>query len=180
MSLSEIPEGSRVIIDPSIFLFAITAASSGVAEARSAQCYSFLDRCRVRAILGIISTVTLVRLWKQLEAIAALKTGDPQDAAKHQALVCGVPTDAPQINFSSRIVELAGTSLSIVTVQREDFSRAADLTRGLLFDIDSALTVAAVEREYRDSFHVATATSNFDVFHVSGRCEFELYRPTDI
>jgi hypothetical protein len=180
VSLSEVPEGSRVIIDPSIFLFAITAASSGVAEARSAQCYWFLDRCRVRAILGIISTVTLARLWKQLETIAALKTGGRQGAAKHQALVCGVPTDAPQLNFAARVVELAATSLSIVTVQREDFSRAADLTRGLLFDIDSALTIAAFEREYRDSFHVATATSNFDVLHVSGRCEFELYRPTDI
>jgi hypothetical protein len=180
VSLSEIPEGSRVIIDPSIFLFAITAASSGVAEARSAQCYWFLDRCRVRTVLGIISTVTLVRLWKQLEAIAALKTGDLQDAAKHQALVCGVPTDAPQLNFAARVVELAATSLSIVTVQREDFSRAADLTRGLFFDIDSALTVAAVEREYRDSFHVATATSNFDTIHASRRCEFELFRPTDI
>jgi hypothetical protein len=180
VSLPEIPEGSRVIIDPSIFLFAITAAPNGVAEARSAQCYWFLDRCRVRAILGIISTVTLVRLWKQLETIAALKTGDRQGTAKHQTLVCGVPTDTPQLNFAARVVELAATSLSIVTVQREDFARAADLTRGLVFDIDSALTVAAVEREYQDSFHVATATSNFDVLHVSGRCKFELHRPTDI
>lgn len=181
MSLSDIPEGSRVLIDPSIFLYAITAAPTGVAEARSTECYWLLDRCRTRAVLGIISTATLTRLWKQLEAIAVLKNGDSRDTAKRQALICGVPADAPQLNFAARIVELAATNLVILTIQREDFARAGELSSGLLFDIDSALTVAAVEREYNDTFCVATATSNFDALVGSRRSEFlSLYRPSDV
>lgn len=55
------------------------------------------------------------------------------------------------------------------------------LTNGLLFDIDSALPVAAVEREYDDIFCVATATSNFDGLVGSRRSEFlTLYQPIDI
>lgn len=180
MALSDIPDGSRVLLDPSVFLLAITTRVSGTADPSSSECYWLLQRCRTQAIQGIVSTISLTRLWKQLEAIALLKTETDQDEAVHQTIVKGVPSGVDQFDFAGRVLELATSSLCVATIERQDFSRAIELTRGLYFEIDSALSVAAVEREYGASFAVATATENFDHVDRAGRCQFEVFRAGDV
>jgi hypothetical protein len=169
-----------VLIDPSVFIFAITSAIPGRADPFSQQCYWLLHRCRVRSVQGLVSTLTLARIWKQLEALAMVKQSQLQENAIQHTLVRGFPAISEAFAFGSRVAELAASSLSIISIERQDFEHALALTRNQCLDIDSALTLAAAERDYGPRVQVATGLGNFDRLKMAGRIDFELFRAGDV
>ena len=109
-----------------------------------------------------------------------IKTSPYADAAIQEALVRGFRSNNEVFDYGSRVAELAASSLSIISVMREDFAHAAELTRSHFIDIDSALTLAAAEREYGPRVQVVTALGNFDSLKASGTIDFKLFRVRDV
>lgn len=100
--------------------------------------------------------------------------------AVQEALVRGFRAYNEAFDYGTRVAELAASSISIVTVERQDFAHAVELTRSHYLDIDSALTLAAVEREYGPRVQVATGMGNFDSLKASGTFNFDLFRARDV
>jgi hypothetical protein len=109
-----------------------------------------------------------------------IKEAPHTEEAVQKALVRGFRANNEAFDYGTRVAELAASSISIVTVEREDFGHAVELTRSRYVDIDSALTLAATEREYGPCAQVATGVANFDSLKASGTLNFDLFRARDV
>lgn len=178
-SFAQIKDGDRVVIEPTILVFAVVTAKPGTTQPFSVECERLMKRCRVKEVQGIISSLALTRFWKELEALSFIKSGSSIRDAAQKAIIEGSTAGVAGLDAGKRVLALAESSLSVVTVEREDYRQAVELTRDLVCGIDAALTIAAVERVYGQTFGVATALDHFKSLHDSGRCKFEIFQPTD-
>jgi predicted nucleic acid-binding protein len=164
MSIPEVPDGTRILVDANIVLYVLAG--------KSLQCRRFLERCADGSIEGIITTVVAAEICHRrmiLEAAArGLIAANParalgRDRAKVRKLS----------DYAGEMRDLLGGGLTVEAVRPEDFLVALEFQNrhGLLTN-DSLNLAAARRLGLRD---VATADSHFD--GVSG---WRVFRPRDL
>jgi predicted nucleic acid-binding protein len=164
MNLDDINHGSTVMVDTNALLYA--------RRGRSPQCSRLLDRCEVKAIAGVITTVVLAEYCHRQMMIECqdrgLTSSNPAKAiSRKPEVVKQLTTYARDVRF------LLGGGLHIETVQADDFHVALELQtqHGLL--TNDALNLAVTKR--LGIQEIVTADTNFD--HVAGLI---VYKPSDI
>ena len=165
MTLDQITDGSRVLIDANLLLY----ASAG----KSPQCAALVRRCSHGAVAGVITTVILGELchrWMMEEAIhkGFITSGNPaRQLAKNKAIIAQLSSYA---NLTNAVVHGA---LDIVPVEGGDFSVALGLQRQWSLMTNDSLLLAAGQRLGINQ--VATADTDFDQLH-----DWLVFKPDDL
>ncbi len=164
MSLTEIPEGSRVLLDANILLYGIRRASL--------QSFKLLQRCEAGSLYGTITTVILAEIQhRRMIEEAQLQGFVSSNPARG---LSGKPEIIRQlVDYADEIRALLGGGLTIETVQPEDFFVALELQIQFGLMTNDSLNLALAKRKGIPL--IATADRGFD--SVKG---FKIYRPTDL
>lgn len=165
MNLDEIPDGSQVLLDANLLLY----ASAG----RSSQSVRLVRRCAERSVGGVVTTVVLGELchrWMMEEALhkGFVSGGNPaKQLAKNKALI-------PRLSSYAGLTEaVVKGSLEIVAVEARDFPVALGLQRQWSLMTNDSLLLAVSQRLGIDQ--IATADSDFD-----GIQGWRVYKPGDL
>lgn len=165
MSLDQIADGSRVLIDANLLLY----ASAG----KSPQCATLIRRCAHGAIEGVITSVILGELchrWMMEEAVhqGFITSGNPaRQLAKNQAII-------PQLSNYARLTNaVVNGALNIVPVEAGDFPVALGLQSQWSLMTNDSLLLAVGQRLGVNA--VATADTDFD--RLRG---WIVYKPDDL
>ena len=165
MTLTDIPDGSSVLLDTNIVLYA--------SAQRSLECAGLLERIACGAVEGIMTTVTLGELchrWMMQECKdrGMALGGNPARAMSEKRHLISQLTV-----YHSLTTSLIHGSFSLRTVEPLDFVLALQLQKrwGLL--TNDSLQLALAERF--GLVEIATADTHFDT--VQG---FIVYKPGDL
>lgn len=164
MTINEVADGARVLVDANIVLYVLAG--------KSPQCRKFLSRCAEGSIEGIITTVVAAEICHRrmiLEAAArGLVSSNPAKALGRERSKVRKLTD-----YADEVRDLLGGGLTAEAVRPEDFPVALEFQNrhGLLTN-DSLNLAAARRLGLRD---IATADSHFD--SIVG---WRVYRPRDL
>ncbi len=164
MNLSEIRNGSRVLVDANILLFARWGVSP--------QCRAFIKRCQGKAVQGVITPFIVAdfcerRMMQEAQANGLPKSSPPRDLAARPDLVRSLTVYADDTRA------LLSGELELTSIRPEDFLEALFLQKmhGLL-PTDS-VNLAITRR--LGLTEVATADGAFD-----GVQGLIVYRPEDL
>ncbi len=152
MTLDDITDGSRVLIDTNLLLY----ASAG----KSPQCASLVRRCAQGAVFGVVTTVVLGELchrWMMEEALhkGFVCGGNPaRQLAKDKAVISQLSSYADLVNG------VVHGALDIAPVEAGDFPVALSLQRQWSLMTNDSLLLAVGQRLGIDQ--VATADTDFD------------------
>jgi predicted nucleic acid-binding protein len=160
MTLDDIPDGSRVLVDANIIIYMLGR--------KSPQCRSLLARCDSGAVQGWITTTIAAEVCHRRMMQEAQSRGLAGRAiGQNKKLIQQLS------KYSSETRDLLGGGLEVETVKIEDYYLALELQRqhGLL-TIDS-LNLAVARR--LGIQEIATTDSTFD--HIQGLI---VYKPGDL
>ena len=164
MSISEVPDGTRILVDANIVLYVLAG--------KSAQCRRFLGRCADGSVEGIITTVVAAEICHRRMILEAAARGL---VATNPAKALG--RDRTKVRklseYADEMRNLLGGGLTVEAVQPEDFLLSLEFQNrhGLL--TNDALNLSSARRiGLRD---IATADSHFD--GISG---WRVFHPRDL
>ena len=164
MSIAEVPDGTRILVDANIVLYVLAG--------KSTQCRRFLERCADGSVEGVITTVVAAEICHRRMLLEAAARGL---VATNPAKALG--RDRTKIRklseYADEVRDLLGGGLTVQSVRPEDFLVALELQNrhGLL--TNDALNLSAARRV---GLHdIATADTHFD--GVSG---WRVFRPRDL
>ncbi|HRY47643.1 MAG TPA: type II toxin-antitoxin system VapC family toxin [Candidatus Paceibacterota bacterium] len=164
MTLNDIAEGDRVLIDANILIYAKRAMSE--------QCRRFLERCAQREVNGVLTTVAVAefchRRMMQEAQSRGLSGSNPAKALSQDSALVRQLTQ-----YRQDMDDLLAGEFAVLGIEAADFIKALELQRqhGLLTNDSLHLAVglrAGVN-------HLATADPQFDV--VSG---VTVFKPGDL
>jgi predicted nucleic acid-binding protein len=164
MNLEAILDGSRVLVDANVILYAL--------DHKSGSCRQFLARCQAQTVEGIVTTVTIAevahrRMVEEARANGLTGSNPARALARRSELIRQLRVYAEDVR------DLLDGELGVQSVRAEDFYVALELQRqhGLL--TNDSLNLAVAQRI--GTREIATADSNFDI--VQGLI---VYKPGDI
>jgi predicted nucleic acid-binding protein len=164
MTLDDIPDGSRVLVDANIIIYMLGR--------KSPQCRSLLARCDSGAVQGWITSniaaeVCHRRMMQEAQSRGLAGSNPARALGQNKRLIQQLS------QYSSETRDLLGGGLEVDTVKIEDYYLALELQRqhGLL-TIDS-LNLAVARR--LGIQEIATTDPNFD--HIQGLI---VYKPGDL
>ena len=136
MNLLKIPQGTPVIIDSNILLFANHKISL--------QCIKLLERCAGNEVLGVLPTNILSEVMHLLLLAEIKDLGRIQDTNIEKSLVEDPKNVMYLSRYESLMRDLLAGGLQIEPLQREDFITALSFQRqhGLLTNDALFLAVA--------------------------------------
>jgi predicted nucleic acid-binding protein len=163
--LSEIPAGTRVFLDATIFVYHFTGIS--------ASCRSLLSRCEAGQLRGLTSAVALAEVTHRLMTIEAVARGwlEPGNVVKKLR-------DRPEIVrrlslYQEQVDKIPRMGVEVAPLDRPLLAHAAPLrTRYGLLTNDSLLLATALTRDV-----VAFASADGDFERVD---TVQLYQPKDL
>jgi len=164
-SLAEIPDGAKVFLDSTIFLYHFTGVSS--------ECRSLLERCAGREVHALTSTLVLAEVTHRLMTIEAVERGLLTSGQGGKRL-----RERPEIvrqlsQYQEQVEKIPWMGIGVVALDRPTLPTAGPLRsqHGLLTN-DSLLAATALERGA-----TAFASADRDFERVEG---LRLYAPTDL
>lgn len=165
MKLDDILNGSRVLIDANIFIYAV--------EQRSPQCRQLLDRCEAGAVAGVVTLLGLGevshrRMINEARSAGLLSGGNLARALMEKAAV------VRQLSvYAQNVRDLLDSTIHFEPVLAQDFYVALELQKqhGLL--TNDSLNLAVAKR--LGIQEIATADKSFD--NVQGVI---VYKPEDV
>lgn len=164
MTLDDIPDGSRVLVDANIIIYMLGR--------KSPQCRSLLARCDSGTVQGWITTTIAAevchrRMMQEAQSCGLASSNPARALGQNKRLIQQLS------QYSSETRDLLGGGLEVETVKIEDYYLALELQRqhGLL-TLDS-LNLAVARR--LGIQEIATTDSNFD--HIPGLI---VYKPGDL
>ncbi|HYG63764.1 MAG TPA: PIN domain-containing protein [Thermoanaerobaculia bacterium] len=163
--LAEIPAGTKVFLDSTIFLYHFTGVS--------AQCRGLLERCAAREVRALTSTLVLAEVTHRLMTIEATERGlvTPGNVVKK---LRERPDLIRQLSeYQAQVEKIPWMGIEVVALERRTLATAGPLrSRYALLTNDSLLAATALERSA-----MAFASADRDFESVEG---FQLYGPTDL
>lgn len=164
MILSDLSEGSSVLIDANILIY----AKRGVSE----QCRELLFRCASKAVNGILTTLILGEVWHRRMMQESQGLGI---SGSNPARVLGEKRDEiRKLEVYRRdVLALLSGELLVAAIEREDFAVALELQGRYGLLTNDSLNLAAAKRLGVRA--IATADAYFD--EVAGITTF---RPSDV
>jgi predicted nucleic acid-binding protein len=164
MTLSDLPVGSKILIDANILIFGRGRLSQ--------QCENFLDRCAREEFSGAISTITLAefchrQMIYEAQAMTTLGSNPARRLGSRPELVRNLT------KYSAEVQGILTAGVRILTVEPPDFLAALKLQKdfGLLTN-DSLIAATALRHGIRA---IATADTHFE-----GIPLLDIYKPTDV
>ncbi|MBI3962637.1 MAG: PIN domain-containing protein [Deinococcus sp.] len=138
MRLDQIPSGSTLFVDSSIFIYHFTGAS--------ADCRSFLERCERGNVRGVTSVIVLAEVAHRLMMIEALARGlvPPGNLARK---LREKPKIVRQLHlYQEQVEQIPLMGFQVLSLELGSLIRSAELRRryGLLTH-DALVATAALE-----------------------------------
>jgi predicted nucleic acid-binding protein len=163
-SLDCVPDGSRVLVDANILLYA--------AAGHSPQSLRFLHRCAEGALDGIVTTVILAefthrRTLQEAQALGLVASNPARALSERRELLGRLG------GYSLEVRDLLGGGLQVEPVLAEDFRAALDLQRNLHLLTNDSLNIAVATR--LGVQRLATADRGLSCLR-----DFTVHLPTDL
>jgi predicted nucleic acid-binding protein len=165
LNLSEIPRGSRVFVDGSIFLHHFAGASL--------QCRTLLERCERSEIRGATSALVVAEVTERLMCLEAVAKGllsPGQVARKLRAR----PELAQKLQIHEEVTaQIPLMGVEVLPLDLRGLLAAAALRRHVGLPAGASFVAASAREAGID----AVATSEADLDRVDG---LRLYKPADL
>ncbi len=163
--LEQVPAGTRLFLDSSIFVHHFTGASP--------ECRALLERCERGSVRGLTSVMVLAELAHRLMMIEALSRGLVSAGGLARKLRERPDLVRQSHSYQEQVERVPLMGVDVVDVGLGTLVRSAELCRkhGLL--TSAALVVASV----RESGAAALASADAGFERVA---ELRLYRPADV
>jgi predicted nucleic acid-binding protein len=163
--LAEIPAGTKVFLDSTIFVYHFTGVSP--------ECRGLLERCATREVRALTSTLVLAEVTHRLMTIEAVERGlvAPGQVVKRLRERPAIVRQLSQ--YQEQVEKIPWMGIEVVALERPTLSTAGPLrSRHGLLTNDSLLAATALERGA-----TAFASADRDFERVEG---LRLYGPTDL
>ena len=164
-TISEIPNGTKVLVDTNVLIYAVTGASL--------QCLELLLRCRANLIRGYITAVIVDELIHRLMVAEAIQEGLIRTPRQVRQLKRNVGALKSLSLYREQVEFVLSMGLEILPITEGTVRRALDLQAryGLLAG-DSLSVASATENAVAD-----VASNDEDLGRVEG---LRLWRPADL
>jgi len=164
-TLDDVPPGSRVFIDATVFVYHFCRASE--------QCRRFLGRCERGDVSGVTSVGVLLEVTHKLMVFEAIAAG-LVSAGRAVRRLREHPEIVRQLaRYSAQVAEIPAWGLEVLPVDPGGCLRAAEWRARFGLLTNDALVVATMS----DAKMQSIATADQDFGRVDG---LRVYRPTDL
>ncbi len=164
MNLDDIPNGSAVMLDANVIIY----AKRGVSD----QCRRLLARCAGGELRGLVAAIAVAefchrRMMQEAQSLGLAASNPARDLDQDRALLTRLS------RYRRDVEDLLSGDLTVVSLETEDILKALELQRmyGLLTN-DSLQLAAAIRAA------VSIITSNDP--HFDRIPEVTVYKPTDL
>jgi uncharacterized protein len=164
-TLDQIPDGQRVFIDASIFIYHFTGASP--------DCQNLLEDCERGRIAGFTSVAALAEVAHRLMTIEAVAKGlvSPGNVVRKLREKPEIVRELHTYQDQTERIPLMGVAVIELDLEILSFAAGIRQRHGLLVN-DSILAATAISRRIAA---MASADSDFERVE-----ELQLFRPVDL
>ena len=165
MTLDQVPSGSRIFLDSTIFIYHVTGASL--------QCRALLERCEAGEVTGVTSAVVLAEIAHRLMIIEAVTVGLAAGKAVVKKLRARPDLVRRLHVYQEQIERIPLMGVDVIPLEVGTLLTSAEVRRQYGLLVNDSLVVAGA----RGAGVANLASADADFSRVRG---LKLYRPGDL
>ena len=164
MTVTQIPDGTRVFLDSNVLVHAIAR--------RSVQCCALLDRCSREEVCGLICTEVIHEITHKLMLVEAANNG--LIAEERASLLSGKPDTVRSLRwYWEEVTGLLDSAVLALQYEPPDLEMAQRIRERYGLMTRDSLMVSAMMR-----YRITSLATNDRVFERVGG--IQVYRPMDL